>query len=277
MFGELRRKLGALDGCPRKWAAYYIEGNRPDFLGEHLVFGIKFHAVCASLVATGRMPEPRVLQPGAILTPTDCAPDGILGAMARSAIRHLPRSTVPETGDVIREWQVEKEWLFPWTTGTGLQVQVDLRPDVCADGTLIDLLDWKSCGGPRYALKSIVDDVQANLYAAGLMQRFGRDCVRGRWVYVNRTPSHKSWPVDGIFPWKETEAWLHENVDRTIELIHMFREMRPAALDVPGDIEACNGEGRQCDYAGPCLGQLGPREPRLITLAEIVRYKESTP
>lgn len=274
MFGAKVRKEGSLGGCPRSWAAYYLEGNKPEFLDPNLVFGIKFHAVCEALVMTGRMPQPGVLQPGVVLMSEDVKPDGLLGKMGRAAIIHLPRTRVPETGDVIREWQAEKEWLFEWTTSHGLTVQVDLRPDVCADSTLIDLIDWKSTSDKRWALKSIIDDVQANLYAAGLMIRFDRQNCAGRWVYVEKKPPHRSWPVDGIFPRGRTEAWLHENIDATIELVHTMREMKPAAMDLPGDVLACEGVGKRCDYEGPCLGPVGPRESRLITLEEITRYKE---
>jgi len=277
MFGCRTRKEGALGGCARQWAGYYLEGNKPEWLDPNLVFGIKFHAVCAAMVQTGRMPEPHVLQPGVVLMADEVKPDGLFGKMARAAIIHLPRAQLKETGDIIREWQAEQEWLFEWTTTSGLTVEVDLRPDVCADSTMIDLIDWKSTSAKRWALKSIVDDVQANLYAGGLMIRFNRSSVFGRWVYVEKKPPHRSWPVDGIFPRQRTEEWLHENVDRTIELIHMMREHNPSALDLPADIEACEGVGKRCDYMGKCLTTVGPKDSRLITLEEIFRYKESKP
>lgn len=277
MFGARVRKEGALDGCPRKWASYYNEGVKPDFLDPNLVFGIKFHAVCAALVMTNRMPEPHVIQPGVVLTADDCRPESQLGKMGRAGIIHLPRTRIAETNEVIREWQTEQVWVFPWRTGLGLDVEVDLRPDVCADSTLIDLIDWKSTSDKRWALKSIVDDVQANLYAYGLMWKMQRQNVAGRWVYVEKKAPHKSWPVDGIFPRGRTEAWLHENVDATIELIHTFKENNTPAMDLPGDILACEGIGKRCDYEGPCLGFVGPKESRLITLDEIIRYKEGKP
>jgi hypothetical protein len=274
MFGCRTRKEGALDGCARKWAAYYLDGNKPDFLPEPLVFGIKFHAVCAAMVKTGRMPAPGVLQPGVVLMADEVAPDGLFGKMARSAIIHLPRTFVKETGDQIRAWQTEQEWLFPWTTTRGTEVQIDLRPDVCADSTLVDLIDWKSTSAKRWALTSILDDVQAQLYASGLMIRFNREVCAGRWIYVEKRAPHKSWPVDGIFHRAASAQWLHHNVDPTIDLIAMMREHRPAAMDLPGDVLACEGVGKRCDFGGHCLGPVGPKESRLITLEEIVRYKE---
>jgi hypothetical protein len=274
MFGIKTRKVGSIGGCPRSWAAYYLERVRPEYLPEALVFGIKFHKACASLVSTGRMPDLGELQPGVVLTEFDVLPESIFGKMARAAVVHLPRSTVPETGDVFRNWEVEAEWIYEWTTSHGLVTEIDLRPDVCSDEPLVHLVDWKSTGDKRNALKRIDDDVQANLYAVGLMRRFDREHVLGRWVYVEKKGKHNSWPIDSMFHRESSEQWLHNNVDRTIELIHMMREHKPKAMDLPGDEEACQGTGRWCDYEGTCLGQLGAR-PGLIPLEDIVRFKNS--
>jgi hypothetical protein len=275
MFGVRTRKAKQLGGCPRQWAAYYLEKLRPAFLAPQLVFGIKLHKVCATLVQTGRMPSPGELQPGVVLTPEECAPESQLGCMARKAMMHLPRSIVPETGDVIRAWIVEAETHFMWETDQGLQVEIDLRPDVYSDGLLVDLIDWKSTSDKQWALKTLLDDVQANLYALGLMQMLKKHTVSARWVYVEKKTPFKSWPLDCIFHYEKTSAWLHENVDATIELIHTLRETPGlAALDLPAEPEACEGIGKRCDYMGPCLGPVGPRESRLIQLETINRYRE---
>jgi hypothetical protein len=47
------------------------------------------------------------------------------------------------------------------------------------------------------------------------------------------------------------------------------------ALDLPGDEEACGGVGRWCDHMAKCFGPVGPKPARLISLEEIVRYKET--
>lgn len=254
LFGTRIRKPGSIGGCPRAWAGWYLENVRPAYTPESLAFGIRFHTVCASLVETGRMPEGE-------------DPDGKLGKMGRAALLHLPIKLKPN-------WLIEQTWLFQWTTTSGLTVEVDLRPDVCADGTLVDLLDWKSTSHKRYTLTTLLDDVQANLYAVGIMKHFDRDSVLARWVYVEKSESYRSWPIDCVFPRQRTEEWLHWNVDATIELIHTLREMKPSALDLPGDGEACDNVGRFCDYSGFCLGASGPKPSRLITLAEIARHKE---
>lgn len=275
MFGARLRKEGSLGGCPRAWAFYYVESMRPEFMAPPLIEGIKFHKVCAALVLTGRMPEPQTIQPGVVLTEYDCLPESTLGKMARHAIVHLPRS---EVGDLkFRTWEVEQEWVYEWTTRNGIVCEIDLRPDVCANDILIHLIDWKSTGHKRNTLTTLKDDVQANLYAVGLMRRWEKEALLARWVYVLKSGTHAAWPIDCMFHKSVAEAWLHDNIDATIELIATLRDATGLrALDLPGDIHACDGVGLRCDYSGPCLGPVGPLPSRLIQLDEIVRYKEAS-
>lgn len=267
LFGPLQRP--SIGGCPRAWAFQYLDGLKPDYLAPQLVEGIKFHAVCASLVEKGRMPEPGTLQPGVELGVEEVQPESHLGRMGRASLIHIPQR---EFG----QWAVEHVGSFPWTTSKGVECTVDLRPDLASaplgDPTLNYLVDFKSTSNRRYALKTLLHDVQANLYSFGLMH-MGATAVLARWIYVSKK-DYASWPVEAVFHREKTEAWLHENIDATIELIHTIREAKLAALDLPGDIEACGGVGRFCDHGARCLTLLGAHPPRLITLDEIVRFKE---
>ncbi len=273
MFGARQLKEGRLGGCPRSWAAYYLDHFRPEFLDPALIDGIKFHDVCRSLTMTGRMPEPRWLQPQVFLSVQDVAPDGHFGKMARAALVHLPtrQIDVPYTDTPI-VWTAEAEWLFPWTTDKGVECDIDLRPDLCSDWSMIQLVDFKSTSDKRYALLELQNDPQANLYAFGLMKRFGRTILVAHWIYVNKK-THAAWRVQCVFKLDDVERWIHDNLDATIELISVARDNKLRALDLPGDETACQGRGFRCDFAGPCLELWGPKEPRLITLDEIVRYK----
>lgn len=264
LFGPLLR--ASFGSCPRKWGFTYLDKLRPDFLPPQLVEGIKFHAVAASLVATGKMPEAGVLQPGVVLTDLDISPEGHYGRMARAAMMHLHD----------RPWVAEHVGSFPYTTAKGVKCTIDLRPDLASsplgEPRLNYLVDFKSTSNKKYALKSLEDDVQANIYSAGLMH-MGATCVLARWIYVDKK-TYAAWPVERLFHKDVTGAWLRKNVDPTIELIHTIRDAgNIEALDLPADIASCDGSGRFCDYASRCFGPVGSHEPRLITLDEITRFK----
>lgn len=277
LFGCLQRP--SIGGCPRAWGFSYLDHAKPEWLPRHLVDGIKFHACVASLMLHNKMPEPQQLQPGVVLTPEDVLPEGHFGRMARAALIRLPRrdwALTPEARALGLGWKAEGEYLFPWTTQPHhVRAEIDLRPDLHSDnvGPMV-FIDWKGTSDKRYALASLANDVQANSYAYGLMHNHGKIAISARWVYVNKK-TYDSWVVDGEFRLKETTDWLHENIDATIELIHTFRDAGLSALDLPGDLEACGGVGRFCDHKDRCLiGPIGELPSRLITLQEIVRYKE---
>lgn len=276
MFGCRQRP--SIGGCPRAWGFSYLDKIKLDWLAPPLVDGIKFHACIAWLVASDKMPPPGQLQPGVVLTEDDVRPEGHYGRMARAALLHLPRrdwALTPQAKAMGLGWKVEGEYLFPWKTEPHwVQAEIDLRPDLHSDnvGPMV-FLDWKSTSDKRYALKSLAEDVQANVYAYGLMKVFGKIVIGARWVYVNKK-TYESWPVDHEFRLKETTEWLHDNIDATIELIHTFRDEKLEALDLPGDLEACGGVGRFCDHKDRCLiGPVGELPSRLITLNEINRYR----
>ena len=273
MFGTLDNV--AIGGCPRLWGFNYLDKLERGYLGEHLVDGIKFHKCVEHLHRDGVMPEPRVLQPGVVLTAEDVLPEGHFGRMARAAIVHVPRHD---------GWVHEYVGLFPWTTSNGVEVHIDLRPDLMSEpqpDLLAYLVDFKSTGNKRNALtgdagkKPLRDDVQANVYSHG-MHLLGANSTLARWIYVDRN-TYAAWPVERLFRPETVVDWLHKNIDGTIELIHSIRS-NPAlrAMDLPGDESspACGGDGsgRFCDFPSHCQGPVGAKPSRLIQLDEINRY-----
>lgn len=276
MFGT--RNNVAIGGCPRLWGFNYLDKLEKGFLGPQLVDGIKFHKCVEHLHRDGVMPAPCVLQPGVVLTAEDVQPEGHYGRMARAALVHVPHSSP-------KDWVHEYVGSFPWTTSNGVEVDIDLRPDLMSrpvTGLLSYLIDFKGTGNKKHALtndggkKPIREDVQANVYSHGL-HVLGANATLARWIYVDRN-TYASWPVERLFQPKTVVDWLHENIDGTVELIHSIRsapELR--ALDLPGDEEspACGGDGsgRFCDFAvSHCFGPVGAKPSRLITLEEITRY-----
>lgn len=283
MFGT--RNNVAIGGCPRLWGFNYLDKLEKGFLGPQLVDGIKFHKCVEHLHRDGVMPTPRVLQPGVVLSEQDVRPEGHYGRMARAALVHVPRRAEIWGGQVSDLWVHEHVGHFPWTTSNGVEVDIDLRPDLMSVpqlGVMAYLVDFKGTGNKRHALtndsgkKPIREDVQANVYSYGL-HMLGAASVLARWIYVDRN-TYASWPVERLFQPATVVDWLHENIDATVELIHSIRsnpELR--ALDLPGDEEspACGGDGsgRFCDFAvSHCFGPVGAKPSRLITLEEVTRF-----
>jgi hypothetical protein len=264
MFGALQPSFPG--GCPRKWALRYLDGLKTDYLPPQLSEGIRFHAVCAALVATGRMPEAGELQPGVVLTAADVLPESHLGRMARAALAHMPQHD---------GWVSEHVGEFPWVTSRGVECTIDLRPDVVSAPLgaprLNYLVDFKSTGDRKWAMKSLLNDIQANVYSQGLMHH-GATHVLARWIYVLKK-DYSSWPVEAVFNREGVETWLHTNIDRTIELIHTAKESGLKALDLPGDEEACQSTGRFCDHWERCLGPVGARPAQVVSLDDVLRYK----
>lgn len=271
MFGALQRP--SIGGCPRQWGFNYLDKLKADFLAPQLVDGIKFHAVCASLVKHNRMPAPGELQPGVTLTPDDCLPEGTYGSRARAAIIHLPVRSY-------RPWLVEIVDKIPWMTSRGVECEIDLRPDLMSEvhpDYAAYLIDFKGTSDKRYALKSLLEDVQANVYAYGIM-RLGAPSVLARWIYVNKH-TLAAWPVDAVFHPEKTTAWLHANIDPTIELMHTFRDALPrlSGTDLPADIEACQGGARFCDHIARCFGNgIHPKPGNVISLEDVLRFKKAS-
>lgn len=277
MFGTLEQF--AIGGCPRMWGFHYLDGLRTEWFAPQLVDGIKAHACFEHLHRDGRMPEPQELQPGIVLTAADCLPEGHFGRIARAALVHVPRRDERPGAEL---WLHEYKGVFDWTTSKGVEVEIDLRPDlmsVIEPGLLAYLCDLKTTGNKRNACtddkgkKPLGKDVQANVYSHGL-HLLGASSTLARWIYVDRN-TYASWPVERLFTPEKTEAWLHANIDATIELIHIIREQGGLkALDLPADEYVCGGTGRFCDH-GPshCLTTpVGAAPSRLIQLEEIARY-----
>jgi hypothetical protein len=279
MFGQRFLKEGRLGGCPRSYAAWYVDHIRPEVKAPYLVDGVKAHRVTDSLLKTGNMPEPALLEPQVDLTAEDCLPESKYGIWARKALVWMPQNyIVPVWADNViprRDWITEAKWSFPWTTGKGVECDIDLRPDACAwaPESMIELVDFKYISDKRYALTSLTDDSQANLYAFGLMYLQDRPWTNAHWIYTVKKPPHSAWSLGCVFKREPTEQWIHDNLDATIELISVVRANGVHWEDLPGDDTACQGRGFLCDMADKCLDLWGPKEPRLITLDEIVRYK----
>jgi PD-(D/E)XK nuclease superfamily len=227
--------------CPRRWVAHYLH-RVPQLQGPALVEGNALHSQLAALVAGTPPPYDR---------------ESRYGKLGQAMIEHLPLS---QWGPPL----AEVEWVIP-----GPDCEIDLRCDVVAERGYF--LDWKSTGAQRptqklpggeqyWTLQTLEHDLQARIYAWGLMLRWGCPTIRARWVYGSKrfdpgqTP--RTWVVDHTFQRAETTTWVETNVFPVIEAIRAHRAAFAASAfqcrDVPHRPEACDWTGRWCDAAGQC-------------------------
>lgn len=262
MFAPTLRKEGGLDGCPRKWGFCYVDRLKAD-KGPALIDGIKLHHCMASLIKCGRLPQPGPIDQGVVLTAEDVKPEGHFGKMSRKLLPLLPE----RPGGPPVQWTPEAVYTLPWVTANGTSVELDIRPDVHSDAIgPAYFIDWKSTSDRKYALKSLEEELQAHLYAFGLMKKLGCFQITALWNYVNKT-NYRAWSVRGVFD-RGSEDWLHAHIDKALDLIPILRAEGITGAQLPRDLGACEGIGKFCDYAGHCFN-LPKGQPSVISLEEI--------
>lgn len=245
MVGPATKLPGALGGCARQWVAYYLDKLQPEFKAQALVDGIAFHKACAELVEFGEL--------------RTVTPESFFGKMARAGYGIMPRG----------DWLAETVSKFPWTTQAGTECTIDLRCDLRGVGRFGD---WKSTSARKWALKSLDDEIQARVYAHGVMLEDDTDTADASWIYVCKRDL-SAWIVPGIFHRESNEKWLHREIDRSIDLIAILRELAPTFTQLPRELDACESVGKFCDVAGHCFKNDGEH---LISAEELLRYRRGT-
>src|SRR5690606_39242654 len=116
-------------------------------------------------------------------------------------------------------------------------------------------------------VKFLRDDIQARVYAHGLMQFWREVKVTARWVYGSKkfkpTEQPKTWIVEHTFERAETRAWVEKNVWPTIQVMNTIRAAFEAGkldstLLVPHNVDSCEHVGKFCDALGHCSFQSSP-------------------
>jgi hypothetical protein len=116
-------------------------------------------------------------------------------------------------------------------------------------------------------IKFLADNIQARVYAHGLMQFWREVKVTARWVYGSKkfapTERPKVWIVEHTFHREDTRRWVEENVWPTIQVMNTIRAAFEAGrldstLLIPHNVDACEHTGKFCDALGHCSFQPSP-------------------
>lgn len=239
------KQLKMAHACPRQWAYHYLF-DVPAIEGEALVEGNRVHEQMKCYIRGTPAPHP---------------PESRTAKMARELMQYAEPRSEKAVSEIIKLIELPE-----------YGIKVDLRCDFMdkypPGRDLAIFKDWKTTGAERprsklpngefWALQSLEDDWQANVYAFLLMHKFWKVAeLDAQWCFVSKkfkdgqTP--RTWTVDHHFEYEKTKAWFQTYVPPTVELI---RDMRSVALDnghlVPHNPKSCEYKGLFCDAAGHC-------------------------
>ncbi len=247
------KQLEMAYNCPRKWAYHYLEGV-PQLEGEALSIGNAAHDQMKRLILGEAV---------------RFGPETFIGKMCRELFVYAKNESGRHVPEIIKLVELPEYGL-----------KVDLRADYLDRPTF---KDWKTTGAPTkgakrptpgggkkfWALQSLENDFQANIYAFLLMREHwrGETQLKAEWCYVSKKfkdgQAPKTWVVEHTFHWAAALSWFETYVLPVAELI---RDMRAAwaekTLDrariVPHNPKACEGSGLFCDAAGHCAFKTSP-------------------
>lgn len=261
--GQIQMFLPSLPhvaGCPRRWTLHYPCGM-PRLGGPALDFGIVLHKALEQLSDNTReWPWPRHWTGK---EPTETERDRAKAAVMAQAMFHHRPGTMFVT---------EPEYFMPDEV---LGVEFYVKPDGHADRNVF--IDWKSTSATSRASDWVLGDkdhvkplrlnVQANLYALGLMQRWGTKWIDAVWVYgskkFNPGSTPKTWTVRHRFTLKAAATFYDEVIRPTAQVMLKIREgIASGAIDspllLPHAGSSCEFQGKFCDVVGHCKLQPSP-------------------
>jgi len=246
-------------GCPRKWALHYLS-KFPRERTPALVDGIRLHrAIKDKYHGIPGAEWHQKWKPG---TPTA---DLALALMRRvpDPPRWISEPTyfleVPETAIFIKpdllakDWSGFKDWKStsakhkrsPWTLQDPAWWPLGQMPDAAS--------------GDKYF--SLKNDLQARIYAHGLMTLSGRDSIQAEWMYGSKkfkaAEQPQTWSVSHTFFREETRDWVEMYALPVIRTMNALRagwaeKQIDSGLLVPHNAFACDHKGRFCDLLGQC-------------------------
>jgi hypothetical protein len=290
-------------GCPRKWALHYLS-KVPRLPGLALTDGIRLHE-CINQHFTLSPDEwakrwPTFWQPGMLwqdearvktaqlaLAMINWTPAGRMPALSETTdMLEVPEldTAIYIKPDLQRDHKVFVDWKS--TSATSKKSEWCLQdPAFWLDkGELcLGCQSGSGCSGPvrcgsklpvvtldslaQRGIHFLKDDIQARVYAHGLMQFWREVKVTARWVYGSKkfhpTERPKVWIVEHVFHREDTRRWVEQNVWPTIQVMNTIRAaFESGKLDstllVPHNVHACEHVGKFCDALGHCGFQESP-------------------
>lgn len=262
-------------GCPRKWALHYL-AHVPRLPGVALADGIRLHECVADLfqmsdVAAWEKKWPTFVSLDA---PAEQQARAKTAQLALAMAGEAPGGNMPpvvESTDMLEVPELETAFYIKPDWHRDHAIFVDWKTTSATSRTsewcLQDPEWYKGARTIRADVKFLKDDIQARLYAYGLMLLWHEVKIRARWVYGSKKfdPGQrpKVWIVEHTFHRPETRDWVEKNVWPTVRTMNTIRAAFEAGrldspLLVPHHGEACGFTGRFCDALGHCGFRASP-------------------
>lgn len=276
----------ALKGCPRKWALHYCAGVAKKS-GPALAFGIEAHKCIEELTTFRDTWDSR--WPAHWTNEEPTAAERLtakISVLSKAMFHHRPKGTfiaeptyylnVPDLDEggtsfyIKPDGWADRKVFVDWKTTSA---SVSHSPWVLHDET--DTNAIQSVHGQQWEdfYNPLSRDIQANLYAYGLMSKWGTKTIKGQWVYGCKkfSPGQvvRVWSAFEDFTIKSAGDYF-ESIIRPAALIMngIKRGIASGAIDspllIPHVPESCEFIGKFCDALSQC--GLAPSPIELITL-----------
>ncbi|MCK4717700.1 MAG: PD-(D/E)XK nuclease family protein, partial [Thermoplasmata archaeon] len=255
--------------CVRKWAWRYLEGVKaPPHPSAKL--GTRCHTIAEAWLLKGTQPDglevmtlpagrygekTKDYYPGQIITAglPLLPPPGV--ASVESRFTFYTKETA---------WQGYRDAMYIQEVGNGEAHPPGIWPSEWECIPVV--LDHKTTSHFKWAksVEDLLQDTQANLYAAKTMEDFHTPHVLARWIYYRTKGQPLARPVEVEFHGAQV-AQVIARLDETAKEIHQLYKLRPKALDLKPSPASCDKYGG-CPHKGRCnLGVVERMEALMST------------
>jgi hypothetical protein len=265
--------------CARKWAWRYLEGiKEPPNASANL--GTKCHSMLEKWLELGAYPD--TLEAFPLLMKDGHTKIYFPGQIVQAGLHFLPP---PGIALVEGEFRMESR-RSSWTGYRDAQFLEDEKtgeafaPDpVVAQipGLIPIVLDHKTTSDFKWMKSAEVlrRDIQAVLYAAKTMEDMAVRRVKNRWVYYRTTGQPSARKVEVEFTVDQVAEEM-ASIDATAQEVHQLYQLRPKALELAPNPEACERYGG-CPHISRCnLGTVERMEALMAkeTIQEMMERKK---
>ena len=231
--------LEAFDLCPRKWAWRKLDGVKVPS-SPSAAFGSSVHAQIERWLIHG--------------TPFDLTTEA--GECALACLHLLPKPGTP--GMRVEKSFILKAWGLTFFGYKDIEL-VD-GPNAETDLGIPEVWDHKTTGDPKrwaHSPETLLENLQAGLYAAHTMASTGANSCNLVWNYVKSKPPYKAGPTVRLTVTRDTITPTLARIRDLAETMHLIRLSGLRAKDLPYNAGACEAFGG-CAYQAHC--NLTPQE-----------------